>query len=73
MSGCFLEGLWRAGLQPAVVKLGGNKSVAIGDSKGLLELLASIVFDKTIIILPRKIREKNNSLRQTRFFRNDTW
>lgn len=40
--------MWRVDLQPAVVKLGGNKSVAIGDSKGLLELLASIVFDKTI-------------------------
>lgn len=64
--------MWRAGLQPAVVKLGGNKSVAIGDSKGLLESLASIVFDKTIMVQPRKIREENNSLRLTWFFRNDT-
>lgn len=50
--------MWRAGLQPAVVRLGGNKSVAIGDSEGLLELLASIVFEKTIMAQPRKTRGK---------------
>lgn len=44
MSAGFLKGMLFAGMQPAVVKYGGNKSVANGDCKGFPMLLASVGF-----------------------------
>lgn len=44
MSAGFLKGMLFTGMQPAVVKYDGNKSVANGDWKGFPLLLASVGF-----------------------------
>lgn len=44
MSACFLKGMLFTGLQPAVVKYDGNKSVANGNRKGFPLLLANVSF-----------------------------
>ena len=56
MDYCFFRGMLEVGLQPAVVKFSGEKSVTNGDPKGFLQFGANVVFDKTTMVQPRKIK-----------------
>ena len=42
MLGCFFRGMLEVGLQPAVVKFSGEKSVTNGDPKGFLQFGANV-------------------------------
>lgn len=60
------------GLQPAVVKLGGKKVLLMVTPKDSYSL-GPMFLTKPSWYNREKSREKNNSLRRKRFFRNYTW